>query len=83
MTPITTSPVRELAHRVNDGIEVSLCWNETTNRVTVKVHDARFDEAFELEVDGRRALDAYRHPFAYATAERTGNTSVPTDTLAA
>jgi hypothetical protein len=29
-----------------------------------KVYDAHFDEALELEVDGDRALDAYRHPFA-------------------
>jgi hypothetical protein len=83
MVQLTTNLEKELAHRVSNGIDVSLCWNELTNRVMLKVYDARFDEGFELEVDGRSALDAYRHPFAYATAEQTGNTSVVTDTLAA
>jgi len=82
MSPTTTNAEKELAHRASDGIDVSLCWNEQTNRVTVKVYDARFDEAFEVEVDGHNALDAYRHPFAYAPAQ-TGNRRLPTDALAA
>jgi hypothetical protein len=82
MSPTTTHPERELAHRASDGIGVSLCWNQRTNRVTVKVYDARVDEAFELQVDGQSALDAYRHPFAYAAAQ-TRNTRLPTDALAA
>jgi hypothetical protein len=82
MSPTTTHPERELAHRVRDGIDVSLWWNERTNRVTVKVYDRRFDEAFELEVAGDSALDAYRHPFAYAAAQ-TRNSRLPTDALAA
>jgi hypothetical protein len=61
-----TNPEKELASRGGDGINVSLYWHERTNRITVKVYDARLDEAFELDVDGRDALDAYRHPFAYA-----------------
>ena len=83
MTPTATTPEKELAHRTSDGIEVSLYWNERANRVTVKVYDARSDEDFEFEVDGRRALDAYRHPFAYAAAEQQGETIVATGKLAA
>jgi hypothetical protein len=66
MTPTTTDSRKELAHRAGDGIDVSLYWNERTNRVTITVYDARSDESFEVEVDGGRALDAFRHPFAYA-----------------
>ena len=83
MTTTTITPDAELAHRVSGGIEVSLLWNRFTNRVRVRVFDAYSNEDFELEVDGRSALDAYRHPFAYAAAEQTGNTDVPTDRLAA
>jgi hypothetical protein len=83
MRPIATNPEKELAQRVSDGIEVSLWWNERTNRVTVKVYDTQVDEAFELDVDSRIALDAYRHPFAYAAAERLRKSSLPTDALAA
>jgi hypothetical protein len=60
-----------------------LYWSERANRVTVKVYDARSDEGFEFEVDGRRALDAYRHPFAYAAAGQKGETIVATGRLAA
>jgi hypothetical protein len=45
------------------GIDVSLYWNERTNRVTLRVNDARSDDAFETEVDGHSVLDAFRHPF--------------------
>jgi hypothetical protein len=83
MTPTTTKPERELARRTGDGIDVFLYWNERTNRVTVKVYDARTDEAFEFDVDGRRALDAYRHPFAYAAGEQTGKKIIAAGKLAA
>ena len=75
MAATTISHDVELAHRASAGIDVSLLWNRFTNRVRVRVFDARFNEGFELDVDGRSALDAYRHPFAYATAEQTGKTS--------
>lgn len=61
---------RELAHRASNGIEVTLFWNKSANRVTVEVFDERFDEGFELEVDGSVALDAFNHPYAYAAAPR-------------
>jgi hypothetical protein len=60
----------ELAHRASNGIEVSLVWNRGTNRVTVRVFDARAEDGFELAVDRRSALDAYRHPFAYDRCAR-------------
>jgi hypothetical protein len=56
---------RELAHRTADGIEVSLFWSKPGNRVTLEVVDTRFGADFELVVDGRNALDAFRHPYAY------------------
>jgi hypothetical protein len=60
----------ELAHRASDGIDVYLFWNEPTSRVTVCVLDGRSDDGFELELDGRQALDAFNHPFAYARTPR-------------
>jgi hypothetical protein len=55
---------RELAHRENDGIVVTLWWEDCTNRVEVAVSDG--DDTFALEVRPENALDAFRHPFAYA-----------------
>jgi hypothetical protein len=63
MTTITRT---ELAHRASGGIDVYLFWNEPTNRVTVGIRDARGDDSFEFEVDGRYALDAFNHPYVYA-----------------
>jgi hypothetical protein len=65
---MTTTITRrtELAHRTGDGIDVYLFWNEPTSRVTVGVLDARGDDSFEIEVDGRYALDAFNHPYAYS-----------------
>jgi hypothetical protein len=66
MTTTTITRRTELAHRTSDGIDVYLFWNQPTGRVTVSVLDARTDDSFELEVDGRHALDAFNHPYAYA-----------------
>ena len=65
---MTTTITRrtELAHRASGGIDVYLFWHEPTSRVTVGVSDARGDDSFEFETDGRHALDAFNHPYAYA-----------------
>ena len=63
---MTTKRRTELAHRTCDGIDVYLLWDEATDRVTV-VLDARTDGGFEVEVDGRHALDAFNHPYAYGS----------------
>jgi len=57
---------RELAHRQNDGIDITLFWNAGTSRVTIQVLDSRSGEALEFEVDGSAALDAFNHPYTYA-----------------
>jgi len=59
----------ELAHRAGDGIEVLLLWDSDDTRLTVVVDDRRNGGSFELVADdGRQALDAFYHPFAYAAA---------------
>jgi hypothetical protein len=60
---------RERDHRENNGIAVTLLWYEDVNRVAVRVADTRSDEEFELEVDPRDALDAFRHPYSYLLAD--------------
>jgi hypothetical protein len=61
---------RELAHRTGDGIEVTLLWTKSTNRIAIAVADSHSGEELEFEVDGSRALDAFNHPYAYAAAVR-------------
>jgi hypothetical protein len=59
---------RELASRENDGLEVSLLWSRSANRVKVTVADLESDEKFEFDVPGANALDGFNHPFAFATS---------------
>jgi hypothetical protein len=59
----------ELAHRAADGIEVLLIWDRSDGQLRVVVDDLRDGGSFELLAgDGRQALDAFYHPFAYAAA---------------
>ena len=61
---------RELSRRRSAGIEVVLYWCDTTSAVTLFVLDERTGEAFEVEVDGAQALDAFNHPYAYCGGVR-------------
>jgi hypothetical protein len=56
---------QELAQRSGDGLNVSLYWNREDGGVTVVVTDTRTDEEFELTVPRDKALEAFRHPFAF------------------
>jgi hypothetical protein len=68
MTTSRATEQRELAQRTSDGIEVTLLWTKPTNVVTVAVIDSHSAEELEFKVDGRLALDAFYHPYAYAGA---------------
>jgi hypothetical protein len=61
-----TPLIRELDRRRSDGIDVRLLWNQTDEQVVVAVFDAKTGDAFEIEVEGREALDAFHHPYAHA-----------------
>jgi hypothetical protein len=64
-----TNDWTELAGRQNEGLEVSLLWSKSANRVKVAVADARQNEQFEFDVAGADALAAFNHPFAYASLD--------------
>jgi hypothetical protein len=62
----STDSLRELDHRLNDGIEVRLLWNPVTNGVGIHVVDSRTGETFAFPVAAADALRAFRHPYVYA-----------------
>jgi hypothetical protein len=66
MSATSLTERRELDHRTTNGIEVTLFWSTATNRVTIAVLDTHSDESLEFDVDGTVALDAFKHPYAYA-----------------
>jgi hypothetical protein len=59
--------MRELAHRSNDGIDVTLFWHPETDELIVCVCDQRRGAYFEIEPEANDALDAFYHPYSYAS----------------
>ena len=69
-----TAALRELDHRVSDGIDVRMLWRPQDDRVLVAVADAKTGQSFTIEVGAdQRALDVFHHPFAYAGNRRRTN----------
>jgi hypothetical protein len=62
----------ELAHRVTDGVDITLVWvhGNGVDEAVVSVYDTREGTYFELTVEPHRALDVFHHPFAYRDAGR-------------
>jgi hypothetical protein len=60
---------RELSHRSNDGIDVTLYWHPTLDELTVRVCDERHGTYFEIRPQPHQALDVYNDPYAYADSE--------------
>jgi hypothetical protein len=66
MANATQQPYRELAHRVNNGVEVVLFWHEIKDELTVTVSDEGTGAYFELAAEPHQALDVFNHPYAHA-----------------
>jgi hypothetical protein len=63
---------RELAHRRQDGLEVTLLWNTRSNEVSIGLSDESTQTTFAFLVDPSCALDAFYHPFVYAPVLSVG-----------
>ena len=63
----TDGSLKELDFRANDGLEVALLWRADDERLIVEVVDTKVGDAFRLEIAGSEAVDAFQHPFAYAS----------------
>ena len=74
MCTTSATGARELDRRSNNGIEVTLLWDPRTNGVFVAVRDEGSDDWF-LDVDPADALEAFRHPYAYANGAESAMTS--------
>jgi hypothetical protein len=69
---ISTDTLRELDHRVTDGIDVRMLWDPSDDRVVVAVSDFKTGEAFDIEVGpDEKAVEVFHHPFAYAAHRPT------------
>jgi hypothetical protein len=75
MTMTVTGPADwvELAKRASNGLEVTLLWNRSSNRVKVVVSDERLCHHLDFDVARADALSAFYHPFADAVARAQAN----------
>ncbi len=67
-TPTPATAPREICHRSNDGIEVTLWWLPGADRLQVAVVDTKLNQCFQLPVDAVRAMRVFNHPYLYAEA---------------
>ena len=66
---LVPADARELDSRSSDRIEVTLYWSKDADRVWISVVDEKTGDWFEQDVHPALALDAFRHPYAYANRD--------------
>jgi hypothetical protein len=60
------TPTRELARRLSGTDEVLLLWHPETDRLELSILDQETGLGFQIDVPPGSAIDAFRHPYAYA-----------------
>ena len=65
-TQLSHHPLRELAYRANDGLEVTLFWLPDADELKVCVCDHKDGAYFEIRPEPDQALDVFYHPYSYA-----------------
>jgi hypothetical protein len=63
--PLRRRAFRELAHRANEGLEVTLVWRPDTDALKVCVCDHKNGAYFEIRPEPDQALVVFNHPYAY------------------
>ena len=59
---------RELAQRTVGQVEVTLYWDTADDEVMVELIDRSGGPSFRIFIAPERALDAFHHPYAYASS---------------
>jgi hypothetical protein len=73
---------KELAYRNQNGLEVTLLWDATSNELCVDVVDHLDDTGFRLPIAGHLALHAFHHPYAYEQSHEEDRDRLPQTTSA-
>jgi hypothetical protein len=63
----TAGEWRELGRRAANGVQVSVLWSSSVNRLKVAVSDERLCHHLDFELGDAEAIDAFRQPFTDAT----------------
>lgn len=67
VTTFIRQSFRELAHRTDNGLEVTLFWHPVTDEMKVCVCDWRLGAYFEIQPSPHQALDVFYHPYSYSS----------------
>jgi len=67
--------LRELDQRTNEGVVVTLAWDDVDD--VVVLHVTNREETLTGAVPAEKALDAFHHPFVYLTPESVDWTVPP------
>jgi hypothetical protein len=62
-----SAKTRELAQRLSGADEVLLLWHPDTDRVKLSVRNLATGAGCEIEIAPADAIEAFYHPFAYAS----------------
>jgi hypothetical protein len=65
----TREPIRELAERTSNGTLMRLLWLQGTRDLWVEVYEPEFDLTIVIPAEPERALETFRHPYAYADVD--------------
>ena len=65
----TREPIRELAERRSNGTLMRLLWLQGTRELWVEVYEPEFDLTIVIPAEPERALETFRHPYAYADVD--------------
>ena len=66
MKVVIEEPTRELARRRTGSVEILLVWHPISNNVELRIHDTSQEEESGFRVPPGEAMEAFRHPYAYA-----------------
>lgn len=67
-TGIIHPPLRELARRISNAVEVTLYWHERSGAPVVSVFDRNSGAYAQFATEPGNAMHAFNHPYAYAAA---------------
>ena len=67
---MSRATLSELAHREQDGLEVTLLWDASLNQVSIEVVDQRNESILRAAVPGRLALNAFHTPTRTSSATK-------------
>jgi len=78
MNVVIEKPTRVLAERRTGSVEILLLWHPMSNEVELRIHDTSKEAELGFRVPPGEAMEAFRHPYAYAA--RQGYSALPSRT---